>query len=133
MLLFFFLRLRRPPRSTRSATLFPYAPLFRSVKRRDGDGTGAGRGHDPGCERGADRDAKGIRAQCEARVDDVDAAPTTPYRSAHRALQRAHHGLETAHAAAPPASRRPADGRSEERRVGKEWVSTCRTRWSPDH
>src|SRR3546814_20707934 len=23
--------------------------------------------------------------------------------------------------------------RSEERRVGKEGVSTCRTRWSPDH
>src|SRR3546814_19665781 len=22
--------------------------------------------------------------------------------------------------------------RSEERRVGKEWVSTCRSRWSPD-
>src|SRR3546814_4396843 len=21
----------------------------------------------------------------------------------------------------------------EERRVGKEWVSTCRSRWSPDH
>src|SRR3546814_19768048 len=24
-------------------------------------------------------------------------------------------------------------GRSEERRVGKEWVSTCRSRWSPFH
>src|SRR3546814_8739062 len=23
--------------------------------------------------------------------------------------------------------------RSEVRRVGKEWVSTCRSRWSPDH
>src|SRR3546814_13523430 len=23
--------------------------------------------------------------------------------------------------------------RSEERRVGKEWVSTCRYRWAPDH
>src|SRR3546814_2442176 len=23
--------------------------------------------------------------------------------------------------------------RSAERRVGKEWVSTCRSRWSPDH
>src|SRR3546814_14312014 len=27
----------------------------------------------------------------------------------------------------------PADGRSEERRVGKECVSTCRSRWSPQH
>src|SRR3546814_8998521 len=26
---------------------------------------------------------------------------------------------------------RPAKGRSEERRVGKEGVSTCRSRWSP--
>src|SRR3546814_14442857 len=24
-------------------------------------------------------------------------------------------------------------GSSEERRVGKEWVSKCRFRWSPDH
>src|SRR3546814_13106130 len=33
---------------------------------------------------------------------------------------------------------RPPDGladrtRSEERRVGKEWVRTCRSRWSPYH
>ena len=27
----------------------------------------------------------------------------------------------------------PASGRSEERRVGKECQSTCRSRWSPDH
>src|SRR3546814_14680617 len=26
-----------------------------------------------------------------------------------------------------------AGKRSEERRVGKEWVSTCRSRWSPYH
>src|SRR3546814_3522445 len=30
-LLFFFLMLRRPPRSTRTDTLFPYTTLFRSV------------------------------------------------------------------------------------------------------
>src|SRR3546814_16615365 len=28
---------------------------------------------------------------------------------------------------------RIANRRSEERRVGKECVSTCRSRWSPDH
>src|SRR3546814_19785969 len=36
-----------------------------------------------------------------------------------------------------PTMPRPADGaksiRSEERRVGKECVSTCRSRWSPYH
>src|SRR3546814_7927531 len=27
----------------------------------------------------------------------------------------------------------PEQSRSEARRVGKEWVSTCRSRWPPDH
>src|SRR3546814_5925877 len=30
-MLFFFLRIRRPPRSTRTDTLFPYTTLFRSA------------------------------------------------------------------------------------------------------
>src|SRR3546814_7394790 len=34
MFLFFILMLRRPPRSTRTDTLFPYTTLFRSVRRR---------------------------------------------------------------------------------------------------
>src|SRR3546814_13653070 len=32
-----------------------------------------------------------------------------------------------------PTSFFEADGRSEERRVGQECVSTCRSRWSPSH
>src|SRR3546814_6465617 len=31
--IFFFLRIRRPPRSTRTDTLFPYTTLFRSTSR----------------------------------------------------------------------------------------------------
>src|SRR3546814_15611347 len=31
---FFFLRIRRPPRSTRTDTLFPYTTLFRSREQR---------------------------------------------------------------------------------------------------
>src|SRR3546814_20216610 len=31
--LFFFLMIRRPPRSTRTDTLFPYTTLFRSIRR----------------------------------------------------------------------------------------------------
>src|SRR3546814_12228846 len=31
--LFFFLKIRRPPRSTRTDTLFPYTTLFRSEER----------------------------------------------------------------------------------------------------
>src|SRR3546814_15831336 len=33
-LCFFFLMIRRPPRSTRTDTLFPYTTLFRSSRRR---------------------------------------------------------------------------------------------------
>src|SRR3546814_16314707 len=48
---FFFLMIRRPPRSTRTDTLFPYTTLFRSVRDRlqqpdpalaAGDGAGVG-------------------------------------------------------------------------------------------
>src|SRR3546814_16837011 len=34
---FFFLMIRRPPRSTRTDTLFPYTTLFRSARRRISD------------------------------------------------------------------------------------------------
>src|SRR3546814_14163820 len=34
-LCFFFLMIRRPPRSTRTDTLFPYTTLFRSLSDRD--------------------------------------------------------------------------------------------------
>src|SRR3546814_11927195 len=33
----------------------------------------------------------------------------------------------------PDKEQKNGRGRSEERRVGKEWVSTCRSRWSPYH
>src|SRR3546814_16921765 len=35
--------------------------------------------------------------------------------------------------AAEPRGARDRSGRSDERRVGKAWVSTCRSRWSPKH
>src|SRR3546814_14207299 len=35
MFLFFFLMIRRPPRSTRTDTLFPYTTLFRSARVHD--------------------------------------------------------------------------------------------------
>src|SRR3546814_9969654 len=34
--------IRRPPRSTRTDTLFPYTTLFRSGRSEDGDGAGRG-------------------------------------------------------------------------------------------
>src|SRR3546814_5274514 len=50
---FFFLMIRRPPRSTRTDTLFPYTTLFRSCPRRRGRGTYLGQ--DAGRCRRADR------------------------------------------------------------------------------
>src|SRR3546814_13201742 len=35
LVIFFFLMIRRPPRSTRTDTLFPYTTLFRSVESLD--------------------------------------------------------------------------------------------------
>src|SRR3546814_3440738 len=39
----------------------------------------------------------------------------------------------TAKATEAPTPKSPSPPRSEERRVGKECVSTCRSRWSPYH
>src|SRR3546814_13682470 len=46
--------------------------------------------------------------------------------------QRAGHGFHRLFVERP-AVRKTIEGRSEERRVGKECVSTCRSRWSPYH
>src|SRR3546814_519449 len=43
--LFFFLMIRRPPRSTRTDTLFPYTTLFRSKKSAHGQKSVSGRSH----------------------------------------------------------------------------------------
>src|SRR3546814_13377638 len=40
MYIFIFLSIRRPPRSTRTDTLFPYTTLFRALKRSADDLTG---------------------------------------------------------------------------------------------
>src|SRR3546814_18667190 len=46
---FYFLMIRRPPRSTRTDTLFPYTTLFRS--RAQGAAAAGPRAHPPGRER----------------------------------------------------------------------------------
>src|SRR3546814_2652308 len=44
-MLFFFLMIRRPPRSTRTDTLFPYTTLFRSSDRTSGEDRASRRGY----------------------------------------------------------------------------------------
>src|SRR3546814_20948062 len=104
--------IRRPPRSTRTDTLFPYTTLFRSdivegavpAERR------------PLLDREAvDEPTLALKVppdnhHLEAVDLDVDEGGEEEYAGRHRL-----HGVR----------------RAEERRVGKECVSTCRSRWSP--
>src|SRR3546814_18198187 len=53
--------------------------------------------------------------------------------SAHFPLKLSRFPTQTQHASVVALSVASEQSRSEERRVGKECVSTCRTRWSPFH
>src|SRR3546814_16052063 len=71
-------------------------------------------------------------------VPDLEDAGVLEQRLEFRQHQRAIelHGLLGEHVAAAVADGHVAGAvgrRSEERRVGKECVSTCRSRWSPYH
>src|SRR3546814_20254295 len=98
---FFYLMIRRPPRSTRTDTLFPYTTLFRS-------------------KRPVQRRQPGKVAVEAARLGEDAAAGLD--------LVDLEHDDAALPVAAPHHHRR---NRSEERRVGTERVSTCRSRWSP--
>src|SRR3546814_12263049 len=63
--------------------------------------------------------AEPTAAKAAVMPEEAPRAPEAP--AAQQSL-----GLETA-------SRAPFDIRAEERRVGKEGVSTCRSRWTPYH
>src|SRR3546814_12161506 len=106
-----FFRLRRPPRSTRTDTLFPYTTLFRStvtvLEVRDNGlevqaGDDGATGFIKRADLGRDRDEQ--RAERYQVGQKFDAMVIGFDRSKKR---------------------------SEGRRVGKECVSTCRSRWSP--
>src|SRR3546814_12881221 len=71
-------------------------------------------------------DAEGVdRRGCAAGIDDIG----------HIAFAIALGGGEDRAGCSPEDARRVVtiEERSEERRVGKECVSTCRSRWSPYH
>src|SRR3546814_14218949 len=102
--------IRRQPRSTRTDTLFPYTTLFRSaaVEIIFGGQVDAVRFL---------RTQVGIAAR--AVVDQEHIAHD---RERFRRVERAEIGS--------PHRPRIGQARSEERRVGKACVSTCRSRWS---
>src|SRR3546814_16399183 len=118
--------IRRPPRSTRTDTLFPYTTLFRSALRLY-------------------RHAGSRRRQLLAQARDRSLQGVAGHRLVERVeavLQRILHDDAAAGAQQlfqqGRLAAREAEGtvvderfRSAERRVGNEGVSTCRYRWSP--
>src|SRR3546814_20161376 len=113
--------IRRPPRSTRTDTLFPYTTLFRSavvahaVRRREVPAAGETIQHVADV---ADQGAR-QRRRGDPALGRLHLQPAVPVLR--------QQGQETVVAVLADAPR------SEERRVGKECVSTCRSRWSPYH
>src|SRR3546814_15670510 len=142
MLVFFFLRIRRPPRSTRTDTLFPYTTLFRSVpvtiKGRKGDTVVA---DDEYIRTGATLDAMtGLRPAFK-KDGTVTAANASGINDGGAAII-----LMSAKDAEPrnapvlgriaswaPCAVDPVLMRSEQRRGGKEGVGTCGSRGPPSH
>src|SRR3546814_12894619 len=121
--------IRRPPRSTRTDTLFPYTTLFRSPGR----GTPSARTEDTGQGLLVAGDHRRTVVEGDDRPLDqlrlLDQGPD-PVRAVRGVLGE---GLEPDLGGDRFVHPRDVPRRSEERRVGKECVSTCRSRWSPYH
>src|SRR3546814_17962065 len=121
--LFFLLMIRRPPRSTRTDTLFPYTTLFRSaIGVADEDAVAA---PGPRCRLAH---AVAVMVEGHARRGRNEIEPVAAQIERHRGDARADQRVQIGDGDALQ-----FDERSEERRVGKECVSTCRSRWSPYH
>src|SRR3546814_18041437 len=113
--------LRRPPRSTRTDTLFPYTTLFRSKR----------------VIYASSHHAVGMYPISERLDVDKPARPDSLYglsKCFGEDLARYYwdkFGIESVClriGSTRPMPNESRDLRSEERRVGKEWVSTCRSR-----
>src|SRR3546814_15052807 len=118
--------IRRPPGSTPTATLFPSTTLFRSLQPALGVAAALFEAGDR--QRAVARGEALVPARVE-RLFDAPGRRVLPAQfggAVGVGDDHARLGLERL------GQRLPAV-RSEERRVGKECVSTCRSRWSPYH
>src|SRR3546814_15178479 len=115
--------IRRPPRSTRTDTLFPYTTLFRSLPSPFPQALG-------------DFSAPFI-SETQIRRGDTLAALLQRLRIQERGLQPflvQNKDARSIYKLYPGRSVQAApdkDGRPEERRVGKEWGIRARARWWP--
>src|SRR3546814_877711 len=149
--------LRRPPRSTRTDTLFPYTPLFLSIGGSNmfsfdinsdnpktqlyADLTAAAKAVTAG-ERDAIANMANVSALIWQFLPDLNWAGfyrlvgnelvLGPFQG-KAACIRIPLGKGVCGTAAQERVTQCEIGRAEERRVGKECVSTCRSRWSPYH
>src|SRR3546814_12728750 len=109
--------IRRPPRSTRTDTLFPYTTLFRSDSWTPCWGDGV-RDLPPPHSLGY---VRAIRQVTRPSISMISALGLLKERRFLPLFVTQFLGAFN------------DNFRSEERRVGKECVSTCRSRWSPYH
>src|SRR3546814_15303705 len=114
--------IRRPPRSTRTDTLFPYTTLVRSEGAREV----VLRVAEAGAEFGDAVEAKDVAARRQ-RGKAVELG----LDGGVAGMGVVGHGDSAFESPSPSGG----DGSesSEERSVGQECVSTCRSRGSPDH
>src|SRR3546814_12049768 len=120
--------IRRPPRSTRTDTLFPYTTLFRSPS-------------EDRLRRGSMNTALGIINLCSWIPDQIrDDEKNQAFRCRLLRLRGCGAGVFRQAAKLPhqlgvgiEIGKHEHLARSEERRVGNECVSTCRTWWSAYH
>src|SRR3546814_16580944 len=112
--------IRRPPRSTRTDTLFPYATLVRSTGAAPARRPARAPARARSCrfENGAEELAGALFLR---RIEEIVGAALFADPTAVEEADAVGEFLCEAHL------------RSEERRVGKECVSTCSTRWWPYH
>src|SRR3546814_15346575 len=111
--------IRRPPRSTRTDTLFPYTTLFRSR-------TYSSR---------AFAKVQAMRKLALLVIDMQQGLFSSPPHDADGLVSRINSLAARMRAKRVPVIfiQHCGPERSEERRVGKEWVSTFRSRLSPYH
>src|SRR3546814_17204598 len=118
--------IRLPPRSTRTATRFPYTTLFRSPTR--------GRREADRARRSAVWRMRHREAVTNGGCGGADAPRGWECR--HTEVTPNEGVRMTSTVARPPFDPELAAvlallvERSAERRVGKEWVRTCKSRWS---
>src|SRR3546814_14205632 len=126
--------LRRPPRSTRTDTLFPYTTLFRSKLAIHNHPLPSGYWH-PKLISTLLKDRSPLMGACadighwvRSGLDPIECLQLLEGRVISFHIKDMNTiGVRSAHDV--PWGTGYSNIRSEERRVGKEGVSTCSTRW----